>query len=382
VSISPKSFLYWQLSGFYFFYFGSLGVLMPYWSLYLSELGFKAQAIGELTAVIMVTKIIAPNIWGWLSERTGQQLKWVRLGSLLTIFSFLGIFLGQHYFWLIIITGLFSFFWNATIPLIEAATFAHLGKHSHRYSHIRLWGSIGFIVVVMGLGNFFQHHSFTTFPYFLIVLFISIWLISLFIPETHIKHSTDSAHTFLDILRRPKVIALFSVGFLMQVSHGPYYTFYSLYLEAHHYNSNTIGQLWALGVIAEIGAFLIMHRLFLKFSLCGLFMASVILTSVRWLLIAYFVDYLAILLFAQLLHAVSFGVYHAVAVHFVYQYFQGRLQGRGQALYGSISFGAGGSIGSLLGGYIWENSGAETCFLAAALIALPIVWIIWRWMRN
>jgi len=103
---------------------------------------------------------------------------------------------------------------------------------------------------------------------------------------------------------------------------------------------------------------------------------------VRWLLIAYFVDYLAILLFAQLLHAVSFGVYHAVAVHFVYQYFQGHLQGRGQALYGSISFGAGGLIGSLLGGYIWENSGAETCFLAAALIALSIVWIIWRWLRN
>ena len=213
-----------------------------------------------------------------------------------------------------------------------------------------------------------------------LLVFISIWLISLFIPETSVEHSTDSSHTFSEILRRPKTIALFTVGFLMQVSHGPYYTFYSLYLESHHYTANTIGQLWALGVIAEIGAFLIMHRLFLKFTLGGLFMATVILTSVRWLLIGYFIDYFVIIVFAQLLHAVSFGVYHAVAVHFVYQYFPGRLQGRGQALYGSISFGAGGSVGSLLGGYAWENVGAETCFLIAAFIALSIVGIIWRWM--
>jgi len=279
-----------------------------------------------------------------------------------------------------LITGLFSFFWNATLPLMEAMTFAYLGIHSHRYSHIRLWGSIGFIVIVVGLGHFFAQYSFATFPHFLIGIFVGIWLISLSIPKISIEYTSTSSETFAQVLRRPQVIALLSVGFLMQVSHGPYYTFYSLYLELHDYKANIIGQLWALGVIAEIGAFLIMHRLFMRFSLHGLFLATTLLTSLRWLLIGYFIDYFAIILFAQLLHAVSFGLYHAVAIHFIYQYFQGRLQGRGQALYGSLSFGAGGAMGSMIGGYIWENINAESSFLAAAFIVLMATAIIRRWM--
>jgi PPP family 3-phenylpropionic acid transporter len=380
VSSSYKALPYWRLSGFYFFYFSSLGALIPYWSLYLSHLGFNAQAIGELTAVIMVTRIIAPNIWGWLAERTEQPLTFVRLGAFLTIVSFLGIFVKQEYFWLILITGAFSFFWNSTLPLVESMTFAYLGIDSHRYSHIRLWGSIGFIVIAIGLGIFFERHSFATFPHFLIASFICTWVISLFIPKITLEYTSTSIQTFSQILRRPKVIALFVAGFLMQMSHAPYYTLYSLYLELHHYKANTIGQLWALGVIAEICAFLLMHRLLLRFNLTTLFMASTILTSLRWLFMAYFVDYFAVIVFAQLLHAVSFGVYHVVAMHFIYQYFQGRLQGRGQALYGSISFGVGGSIGSLMSGYTWENIGEGNSFLFAAFFALCATGIIWRWM--
>jgi len=54
--------LYWRLSGFYFFYFASLGALVPYWGLYLRTLGFNVVEIGELIAIIMATKIVAPNI--------------------------------------------------------------------------------------------------------------------------------------------------------------------------------------------------------------------------------------------------------------------------------------------------------------------------------
>ena len=148
---------YWRLSGFYFFYFASLGALVPYWGLYLKSLGFSAVEIGELIAIIMATKIIAPNIWGWIADHTGQRMSIVRLASLLSAVTFAGVFLASGYWWLALIMSLFSFFWNAALPQFEAITLNHLGTDSHRYSVIRLWGSIGFIIAVAGLGMFFEN---------------------------------------------------------------------------------------------------------------------------------------------------------------------------------------------------------------------------------
>ena len=109
---------YWRLSGFYFFYFGSVGALVPYWSLYLHHLGFDAKTIGELIAIVMATKIIAPNLWGWLAAHTGYHVTLVRISSLLAMICFAGVLLRQDYLWLVMVMVTFSFFWNAASMLL------------------------------------------------------------------------------------------------------------------------------------------------------------------------------------------------------------------------------------------------------------------------
>ncbi len=372
---------YWRLSAFYLFYFGSLGALMPYISLYLKTLGFEPQAIGELIAIIMATKIIAPNILGWIADKTGRHIALVRITSFLTVLCFLGLFLGNSYLWLAIVFGAFSFFWNASLPQFEAITIAHLGKQVHRYSQIRLWGSIGFIIMVILLGWLFNFISITFLPILLIGLFSGIWLSSLLVPEKETRLLTIRKESFYQIIKRPSVIVLFLTAFLMQASHGPYYTFYSIYLEDYGYNRNLIGQLWALGVIAEVAVFMVMHRLLHSFDLKDLLMISLALTAIRWLLIGYYVESLSILLFAQLLHAASFGMYHGIAMHFFSHTFAHSHQGKAQALYSAFGFGAGGVVGSLLSGYTWESYGAEFSYAWAALLTMVALWISWRWFK-
>ena len=105
------------------------------------------------------------------------------------------------------------------------------------------------------------------------------------------------------------------------------------------------------------------------------------LTALRWVLIGHFIDHLAVLLFAQLLHAASFGLYHAVSIELFHRLFKGKHQGRGQALYSSISFGAGGAVGSYASGLMWDQASAATIFnLAAATAAIAFV-IAWRFIR-
>lgn len=372
---------YWRLSGFYLFYFASLGALIPYWSLYLRSLDFSARDIGMLMAMVMATKIVSPNIWGWIADHTGQRMRIVRIGGLLAAVCFAGVFFDSHYWWLALVMLAFSFFWNATLPQFEATTFNYLGKHSHRYSGIRLWGSIGFIVAVAALGPVLDAQGVAILPVILLVLFTGIWLSSLLVPEQSSHHLPLTHEPIFKVLRRPEVLSLLVVCFLMQASHGPYYTFYTLYLEDHGYSRSVIGQLWALGVVAEVGVFMLMHRWVPRFGLRPLLLTSLGLTVLRWVLIGQFPDWMAVMIFAQILHAASFGIYHAVAIQLIHRNFTGRNQGRGQALYSSLSFGAGGAVGSFASGMGWDTIGPANVYWLAALMALLALFVAAVWIR-
>lgn len=278
--------------------------------------------------------------------------------------------------------GGLSFFWNATLPQFEATTFTHLGQDTHRYSSIRLWGSIGFVVAVAILGMTLESQGAGTIPVVLIGLFVSIWLMSLFVPERAAGHLTLDKDTIFKVIRRPEVLALIAVVFLMQASHGPFYTFYSIYLEEHGYSKVWIGWLWALGVIAEIAVFMVMHHLLPRIGLRKLLMFSLLIAAVRWVLLGEYVESMAMMLFVQLCHGATFGIFHAVAIQYFHTHFTGAHQGRGQALYSSMSFGAGGALGALLGGYAWTSLGAGMTYNLAALLAVLALLISWRFINE
>ena len=369
---------YWRLSGFYFFYFASLGALAPYWGLYLKSLGFTAAAIGSMMAVIMATKIISPNIWGWVADHTGKRMAIVRLGGLLSAVVFAGVFVSQEYWWLLGVMLVFSFFWNATLPQFEATTFTHLGEQTHRYSSVRLWGSVGFIVAVWLIGQQLDGEKIAYLPLILMGLFVTIWLSSLIVPEEAVGHLKLTHEPLRVVLKRPEVVGLLLVCFLMQLGHGPYYTFYSIYMQDYGYSLSFIGFLWALGVIAEVLIFMGMYKLVPQFGLKKLLIASLLVAAIRWIIVALFPTSMPLMVLAQLFHAASFGLFHAVAIQLIHQYFVGQHQGKGQALYSSVSFGAGGAVGSLYAGYTWETLGTTTTFVIAAVVSLLASYIAYK----
>ena len=368
---------YWRLSGFYFFYFALLGSAAPFLGLYFDHLGFSAARIGELVAIPMLMRCVAPNLWGWLGDATGQRLMIVRLGAVCTLLSFGLIFYGKSYAWLALVMALHAFFWHAVLPQFEVITLAHLREQASRYSQIRLWGSIGFIVAVVGLGALFERLGLDVYPVAVMAVMVGIVISSIWVPDAvpEQRPELDGQGGFLRQLCRPGVLAFFvSVG-LMQVSHGPYYTFFSIHLEALGYGRSTIGMLWALGVVAEILLFLVMAALLARFSLRQVLLASFALAAIRWLLLGTLADHLGVLLVAQLMHAATFGSFHAAAIHFVQRSFGYRQQGQGQALYATLA-GIGGALGALYSGYSWASLGPLWTFAIASLAALAAAVII------
>lgn len=378
---------YWRLSGFYFFYFATLGAWLPYWGLYLQSIGFTALDIGNLFALLMISRIVAPNIWGWLADHRNQRMSVVRWAAFLSLFIFVGVFFTKDFWGLAATMLLFSFFWSATLPQLEALTLNHMGGKASAYSRVRLWGSVGFILSVIGLGYLFDFAEIWWLLPALAALLAGIWLYSLSIPEAEVNQAQPHLEPFIKVLMRPEVFVFLFVCFLMQASHGPYYTFYSIYLNEHGYSKTVIGFLWALGVFCEIGIFMWMHRLQKFISLKAVMLLSFSLATVRWLLIGWFPDSLSILIAAQVLHAVTFGAYHATAVEIVHGFFVGRHQTRGQAIYGSISFGLGGALGSFYAGLTWNQWGPSSVYTIAAVLAAialicTAIWIKPRATNN
>lgn len=363
---------YVRLSAFYLAFFGVLGVLSPYWGPYLKARGFEAAAIGTLIALLHGTKIIAPNLWAWVADHTGQRIVIIRMACVAALIVFSGVLLpGGGFAWMAVVMIGFSFFWHAAMPQFEANTMNHLVGQTHRYPRIRVWGTVGFMVSVLAVGEGIDRIGVEIVPLVLMGLFTLLALVSLTVPQADEGSHSSDAGGLLAVLRQPSVFGLLIACFLLQVSHGPFFAFYSIYLQEYGYSATAIGLLWAIALIAEIAVFLLMPRWLPRFGPRRLLTIAMTLGVVRWLLVARFPEVAATQGLAQLLHAATYGVYHASAISLIHRYFTGRLQGRGQAIYSSMTFGAGVALGSLVAGNLWETAGgSQTFYLAAGIAAL------------
>ncbi len=360
---------YWRLSAFYFAYFAYVGALSPYFSLYLASLGLTAAQIGVLLSLGSLMRVIGPNFWGWVADRTQRRARIVAFTLALGGACFAGFFFVRSFWGLFALLLATGFFGSASMPLTESLTLSHLRGAIDRYGSIRLWGSVGFILTVTLVGYALDALQVASLLWIVLATYALGWACALAVPDA-VSGGHAAPEPVWSILRRPEVAALLGACFLMNLAHGPLYAFYSLYLVDHGYSKAEVGWMWSVGVIAEIMVFLLMPALMRRYSLSAILLLCFAATAARFLMIGWGVDSAPILFAAQLLHALSFGAYHAAAVAAIHHWFQGAHQVRGQAIYLSVSFGAGGVLGSALSGMAWDSIGPAWTFSAAALAAL------------
>lgn len=369
-----------RLAGFYFFYFAYLGAFAPFFSLYLKEAGISAVEIGVLMAAPQLTRIVAPHLWGWLADRSASRVNVVRLTGLAGTVCFLGVFAGTQFALLFAVLLAMTFFWSAALPLIEATTLSHLGDETARYGRIRVWGSVGFIAAVVAGGYVLDWLSVNAVPWMVLAMMLGMLVLAWRLPDAPATHSAESPPIW-HVIRRPEAIALIAAGALMAAAHGPYYTFYSIHVVNHGYSKAVTGWLWAVGVICEMAIFIWMPLLYRAFTLRQILIASFALATLRFLIIGWAADSALLLLFAQALHAATFGSFHAASIGVIHRLFRGRHQARGQAIYGSLAYGVGGALGGFSSGYAWDHLGAGVTFTLAAACAFAGMLILWWKLR-
>ncbi len=356
------------ISACYFFFFAILGVMVPYLGVFFENRGFNPQEIGFLLAILMATRIIAPNVWAMVADKTGMRSQLVKWGAAAAAVSYLSFFYDGSFTYLAISLSIYTFFWNAILAQLEVITLETLGENTSRYGSIRSFGSLGYLVFVVSVGFAISLWGTEILPYIGMLLFIGLLISALPLPSDRVvvKHQAEKPKLKID-----RAIFWFLISaILLQMSAGPFYGFFVLYLKQSGYSEAIAGIYVAFGVLAEILMFMIAPRLLGRFGVNRLLIISLGFTGVRWLLMAYCVDNFLLLGVSQLLHAFTFGLVHAASIQFVHGYFDISHRSKGQALYASLSFGVGGALGTWLCGMIWgDGSGASLAWVAAAVCA-------------
>lgn len=381
------------LAGFYFFYYATIGAFLPFWSLYLEKTGFAKSDIGLLMAVTMVARVFAPSVWGYLADATGKRMLWIRLATLAEFLAWIAIFwLPSSFMGFFVVMLFFSFFQNAIIPQFEAVTLFWLGSKRDNYGNIRLWGSVGFIVTVFGMGLLFDYISLDILPVVLAVLAMVCFINACMISEPHQsgRHKPTETHlkakqpkqklletkhkhlnaenqqkvSYWQRLKTPTVAWFFLAQFVLLLSHAPFYSFYSNFLAEYGYSKGSIGFLWSVGVVAEILLFTQSKHTLAKFSESSLVAFCLLVTGIRWLLVAAFPTVFAMQFLAQCIHAFSFALFQSVAMQLIFREFAANQQGKAQALYSSF-WGLGVASGSVVVGHFWSSTGGAFWFAVA-----------------
>ncbi|MCZ1177892.1 MFS transporter [Acinetobacter pittii] len=369
-----------RLGGFYFFYYSIVGTFMPYWNLYLQDQGFNYQEIGVLSSIAIVTRFFAPLVWGWIADKSGRRMLLVRIATWMESCIWLAIFIVPNTFQSVALLMLiFSFFQNAILAQFEGVTLFWLGDQKAKlYGKIRKWGSVGFIVGVFTIGTILEIVHISMLPILLLIIasLAFIWSFTIREPDSA-PTSQKYLEPLLPVLKRPTVAAFFAIEFILLFSHAPFYSFYSNFLKSLNFSTTEIGFLWAMGVFAEIFMFSIAAKVFQHFSWRILVIVCLILTSIRWMMVAIFSHYFVVQIFAQCLHAFSFGLFHLIAMRVIFQNFSAGQQGRGQALY-STMWGLGVAFGSVLAGHFWKILSGEVIFMcASAVVLLGLGFVMW-----
>ena len=343
------------LSSFFFFYFAGVGVYIIFLPKILQNVGYLSYEIGIVFSIVPLMRFLTPFLFLKIFTLSKKVFKL----SLLVSFICVGLlFFTIHNFYLLSVDIAFFGMANALVmPYVDAIA---LEKLKNSYGKSRLWGSLGFMIVGLVLAKFFTGYKIGLWFYLVIAFMVTLfgYIISKRSSEFNLKK--DNLSVKFDMLKHWHFwISIF----LVQLSFGIFYSFFTIYENSHGISIEQISYLWSLSIVCEIAMFIFQERL-LKLNLAKVIKFAIFVTTLRWFLLYLFPSFLVVVSLTQTFHAISFALFHSATIVYLYRlYKQKKLA---MQFYHGISYGLGGFAGSLLGGYFY----GEYIFLIASFIAL------------
>jgi len=357
------------LAGFYYFYFSFIGVMVIFFPKVLSLIGYSDIELSVIMAAAPLVRFVAPYIFGSRIPLT----RFVFVVSLFIVIAATVLFylVIDNFYWLFLSSVMLGFGMSLTLPYIELMALEKVSTAS--YGKVRLFGSVGFIVVALILKEY-MHNPYNSLHFYLFIalamMLLGLWMLHLVKEEIgHHEEHHDTAPFALS-----KYFNLWVSLFLMQLAFMPFYNFFTIYETSLGISLDTTVYLWSAGVAFEIVMLYFQGGLFKRFHLIDMLIFSTFITVIRWLIIFFFADNIIMLYISQSLHAFSFALYHSVAIRLLYElYTQRKLA---QQFFSGFSYGLGAFLGSIIAGFVYEFNPNGVFLYAGIMTALATYFLL------
>lgn len=363
------------LSGFYLLHFATIGVILPFLPVYYRSLHLSGSEIGLLLAMSPLLALLAPPLWGLLSDRSGRAdrvLSVIALGSCL---GFLPLVAVQRFGPLAATCFAYAFFASSTTTVIDSLTLRRVEVAGGSYSRIRLFGSVGFVLSSTAFGVMVSQVDARAVWVSLGLMALTFaW--SLFIRSRSAPALAISPLAGLKLLRERDMAVLLASTALHWIACAPFNGSFAIHVTALGLPPIVVGLSAGLGVVAEIGVMFLYPKLLGRLQPRHLLCLSFAASGARWLMMS-MVNSGTALVLVQVLHGLTFGLFYTATVSYLASRVPPHLRASGQALFAAVTWGVGGLIGFTTAGAGYDALGGHGLFAAAAALELvPAVLVL------
>lgn len=374
---NPSSLIAARLSLFYVAVFLVIGVMLPFWPVWMQARGLTASEIGLLTGLGVAAKIVANPFWAELSDRQGKRKQLMCLLAFLSFVAFAAFHWAFSFWPMFFVTAIFFFCFSPLMPLIESTTVLSASRHGLNYGRIRLWGSASFILAAMVAGKLMEDAGDNIIHPVLMGCLAFVLVAAFVLPEAMTERGNHGRFALIPLLKNKPLMIMMGGAALIQGSHGAYYSFGSIHWLGLGFSDTTIGFLWAEGVVIEILFFIVGAALIKKTGVPLMLLIGGLAAAIRWPLTAV-ADEVWMLVMIQALHALSYGATHLAGIYFIAERIPQSQSSSVQSLYsalvmglvlGGVMFGTGQFFEDMQGGIYWYMAAIA---LLGCLATLPL----------
>ncbi len=358
----------WVLWLLFFVQFAAVGVYFTYLNIYYRLAGLTGTQIGVISMATGLIGVVCVIGWGYLSDRTHKNRLLIAFGALggLLIAQFIPL---VHTFAAFLFLGcLGAVMTNAPMTLVDSTTLALLGERRNDYGRFRLGGSIGYIIAALTAGFVFDRISLRwMFPAYGAIMLCFV-VVALLLPEAPHVNKERQKTRVMDLVRQPVWVVFTGVILLFWIAYNAAMSFLGVAMQSMHASQSLVGMAVTIGAIIEAPLMMYSGKLLGRFGAVKLFLASLILSTIRYFLLAWMPrPEWAILI--NVINGPGFVFFWTSAVTYINRLATPALAGTAQGLFNS-TMGLAGMVSGLLAGWLFDQLGPQGMFMVMGFCCL------------
>ena len=358
-----------RLSLFYIAYFAMVGIMLPFFPVWLASRGLTPENIGIVIGSATFVRVFFNPLIAHAADRRGARQPIIATLSIFACLFFSLYFISETFLSILFVTIFFSTFWGGMQPLGESLTMLTARYFDFEYGRVRLWGSLAFILTAIAAGKVLTDTSPDSIMVMIFGTVVLMVIVTLFLPKTRAKRSSGGGFPILSLIRNKSFVTVLVAAALIQSSHAVYYGFGTIHWQKAGISDTVIGMLWAEGVVAEVILFIFGASILRHTGPIRLIILGGVAGTLRWLGTG-LDDSLLTLVLLQALHGFTFGATHLGIIHFISDMIPDELSATAMSLYSAVAMGFAMGLMVMASGHIYGALGGHAYFVVAVMAAL------------